>query len=103
MAIRSARGLAAADSPFCQPEEDPFLLLDSTLRSVQEIRLRRRGLPLRRTWNEQPDGEEEITLLAEEALQSIQQCLPRVDELDGELQAEQAAESSRASEPAALD
>jgi hypothetical protein len=29
--------LAAAASPFCRPEEDPFLILESTLRSVQEI------------------------------------------------------------------
>jgi hypothetical protein len=48
-------------SPFCRPEEDPFLLLESTLRSVQEILVRRRGLPLLRTWIEQPYGEEEIT------------------------------------------
>jgi hypothetical protein len=56
--------LSAAASPFCRPAEDPFLLFESTLRSVQEILLRRRGLPLRRTWIEQPYGEEEITLQA---------------------------------------
>ena len=83
MAIRSA-----AASPFCRPEEDPFLLLESTLRSVEEILLRRRGLPLRRTWIEQPYGEEEITLL-EEVIPAIQQCLARVDELDERLLAEQ--------------
>ena len=58
--------LSAAASPFCRPEEDPFLLLESALRSVQEILLRRRGGPLRRTWIEQPYGEEEISLLEEE-------------------------------------
>ena len=70
MATLSA-GSSAATSPFCRPEEDPFLLLESTLRSVKEILLRRRGLPLRRTWIEQPYGEEEITLLEEEVLSLI--------------------------------
>jgi hypothetical protein len=58
----------APEGAFCKPEEDPFLLLESTLRAVQEILLRRRGLPLRRTWNEQPYGEEAITLLEEEVI-----------------------------------
>jgi len=100
MAPRSAGGIpASAESPFyrpiapegafCKPEEDPFLLLESTLRSVQEILLRRRGLALRRTWIEQPYGEEEITLLEEEVIPAIQQCLARIDELDERLLAEQ--------------
>ncbi|QPN58867.1 hypothetical protein H8F24_12060 [Synechococcus sp. CBW1002] len=88
MATLSA-GNSAATSPFCRPEEDPFLLLESTLRGVQEILLRRRGLPLRRTWIEQPYGEEEITLLEEEVIPAIQQCLARVDELDERLLAQQ--------------
>ena len=82
-------GNSAATSPFCRPEEDPFLLLESTLRSVEEILLRRRGLPLRRTWIEQPYGEEEITLLEEEVIPAIQQCLARIDELDERLLAQQ--------------
>jgi hypothetical protein len=81
--------LSAAASPFCRSEEDPFLLLESTLRLVQEILLRRRGLPLRRTWIEQPYGEEEITILEEEVIPMIQQCLARVDELDERLLAQQ--------------
>jgi hypothetical protein len=81
--------LSSAASPFCRPEEDPFLLLESTLRSVEEILLRRRGLPLRRTWIEQPYGEEEITLLEEEVIPAIRQCLARVDELDERLLAQQ--------------
>jgi hypothetical protein len=89
MATLSACSSAAAASPFCRPEEDPFLLLESTLRSVEEILLRRRGLPLRRTWSEQPYGEEEITLLEEEVIPVIQQCLARVDELDERLLAQQ--------------
>jgi hypothetical protein len=88
MATLSA-GSSAAASPFCRPEEDPFLLLESTLRSVEEILLRRRGLPLRRTWIEQPYGEEEITLLEEEVIPAIQQCLARIDELDERLLAQQ--------------
>ena len=81
--------LSSAVSAFCRPEEDPFLLLESTLRSVEEILLRRRGLPLRRTWIEQPYGEEEITLLEEEVIPAIRQCLARVDELDERLLAQQ--------------
>jgi hypothetical protein len=54
MAIRSAAASPfcriAPEGVFCSQEEDPLLLLESTLRSVQEILLRRRGLPLRRTW-----------------------------------------------------
>jgi hypothetical protein len=44
---------------------------------------------LRRTWIEHPYGEEEITLLEEEVIPAIQQCLKRVDELDQRLLAEQ--------------
>ena len=81
--------LTAAASPFCRPEEDPFLLLESTLRSVEAILQRRRGLALRRTWIEQPYGEEKISLLEEEVIPAIQQCLKRVDELDERLLAQQ--------------
>ena len=77
--------LSAAASPFCRPEEDPFLLLESSLKAIERILLLRRGLPLRRTWIEQPYGEEEITLLEEEVIPAIQQCLARVDELDERL------------------
>jgi len=84
--------LSAAASPFCPPEEDPFLLLESSLKAIERILQRRRGLPLRRTWIEQPYGEEEITILEEEVIPTIQQCLARIDELDGKLQAQQDAE-----------
>ena len=89
MAMLSASASVVARSPFCRPEEDPFLLLESTLRSMEEILRRSRGLPLRRTWIEQPYGEEEITLLEEEVIPAIQQCLARIDELDERLLAEQ--------------
>ena len=74
-----------ARSPFCRPEEDPFLLLESTLRSLQEILRRSQGGPLRRPWDEQPYGEEEITILEEEVMPAIEQCLSRVEELDQRL------------------
>jgi hypothetical protein len=48
----------------------------------------RRDLPLRRTWSEQPYGEEEITRLEEEVLPAIRQCLVRVEELDQRLLAQ---------------
>ena len=70
----------AAQSKFCRPEEDPFLLLDRASRSIEQ--LLRRDLPLRRTWSEQPYGEEEITLLEEEVLPAIAQCLARIDAID---------------------
>ena len=72
-------------SLFCRPEEDPFLLLESTLRAIEGILQRSQGQPLRRPWNEQPYGEEEVTLLEEEVLPAIQQCLARVGELDQRL------------------
>jgi len=77
--------LSAAASPFCRPEEDPFLLLDRASRSIEQ--LLRRDLPLRRTWSEQPYGEEEITLLEEEVLPAIAQCLARIDAIDSALSA----------------
>jgi hypothetical protein len=81
--------LSAAASPFCRAEEDPFLLLESSLKAIESILQLRRGLPLRRTWIEQPYGEEEITILEEEVIPAIQQCLARVDELDERLLAQQ--------------
>jgi hypothetical protein len=81
--------LSAAASPFCRPEEDPFLLLESSLKAIERILQLRRGLPLRRTWIEQPYGEEEITILEEEVIPVIQQCLARIDELDERLLAQQ--------------
>jgi hypothetical protein len=89
MAMLTASASAVVRSPFCRPKEDPFLLLESTLRSIEEILRRSRGMALRRTWIEQPYGEEEITLLEEEVIPAIQQCLKRVDELDERLLAQQ--------------
>jgi hypothetical protein len=69
----------AAPSPFCSPDEDPFLLLQSTLSCVVRILQRSAGRPLRRTWIEFPYGEEEITLLEEEVIPAIQQRPQRLD------------------------
>ena len=68
-------------SPFCSPEEDPFLLLQSTLRCVERILQRSAGRPLRRSWLEFLYGEEEITLLEEELIPAIQQRPQRLDAL----------------------
>jgi hypothetical protein len=54
MAMLTASASAVARSPFCRPEEDPFLLLESSLKAIERILQLRRGLPLRRTWIEQP-------------------------------------------------
>jgi hypothetical protein len=52
MAMLTASASAVARSPFCKPapegafckpEEDPFLLLESTLRSLEEILRRNRA------------------------------------------------------------
>jgi hypothetical protein len=58
---------------------------------VERILQRSSGQPLRRTWIEFPYGEEEITLLEEEVIPAIQQCLQRVDAIDAALQEEQEA------------
>ena len=57
---------SSALSPFCWPEEDPFLPLESSLRCIERILQGSQGKPLRRTWIEHAYGEEEITLLEEE-------------------------------------
>ena len=89
MAMLTASASAVARSPFCRPEEDPFLLLESSLKAIERILQQRRGLPLRRTWIEQPYGEEEITLREEGVIPAIQQRLKRFVELDERLLAQQ--------------
>ncbi len=78
-------------SPFCSPEEDPFLLLHSTLCCIERILRCSAGRPLRRIWIEQPYGEEEITLLEDEVLPAIQKCLQRIEAIDQVLLEEQDA------------
>jgi hypothetical protein len=91
MAIQST-GFSAAASPFCRPEEDPFLLLDSCGKAIEGILRGHAGRPLRRTWIQHPYGEEELTLLEEEVLPAIQRCMARVEEIDQALQLEQELE-----------
>ena len=81
--------LSASASPFCRPEEDPFLLLESCGKAIEGILRGHAGRPLRRTWIQHPYGEEEITLLEEEVLPAIQRCMARVEEIDQALQLEQ--------------
>ncbi len=80
---------SSAHLPFCRPEEDPFLLLESSLRCIEALLQGSGGQPLRRTWIAHPYGEEEITLLEEEVLPALQRCLRRVEEIDQELLAAQ--------------
>jgi hypothetical protein len=87
---RAPAGIGPVAAPLSAPSPWPcFLLLESSLKAIERILQLRRGLPLRRTWIEQPYGEEEITLLEEEVILAIQQCLKRVDELDERLLAQQ--------------
>ncbi len=81
--------VCCVSSPFCRPEEDPFLLLESSLKAIEWILQQRRGQPLRRTWIAQPYGEEEITLLEEEVLPVLAQVLRRVDAIDRRLEQQQ--------------
>ena len=83
--------LSSAASPFCRPEEDPFLLLESCGKAIEGILRGHAGRPLRRTWIQHPYGEEELTLL-EEVLPAIQRCMARVEEIDQALQLEQELE-----------
>ena len=92
-----------ARSPFCSPQEDPFLLLESAQKAIEGILRCHAGRPLRRTWIEQPYGEEEICLLEEEVLPAIERCIARVEEIDQALQSEQEIEIRHAGEEAAWE
>ena len=82
-------------SAYCSPEQDPFLLLESSLRCIEGILRCHVNQPLRRSWIEHPYGEEEIALLEEEMLPVLQRCLQRIDEIDAELEAQLAIEQLR--------
>ena len=81
-------------SAYCSPEQDPFLLLESSLRCIEHILRCHVNQPLRRSWIEHPYGEEEIALLEEEMLPVLQRCLQRIDEIDAELEEELEAQIS---------
>jgi hypothetical protein len=76
-------------SPFCSPQDDPFLLLESAKEAIERILRSNAGRPLRRTWIEHPYGEEELCLLEEEVLPAIERCMARVEEIDHALECEQ--------------
>ncbi|MCS5692594.1 hypothetical protein NZK33_11430 [Cyanobium sp. FGCU-6] len=76
-------------SPFCSPQEDPFLLLKCCGTAIEGQLRAHAGRPLRRTWIEHPYGEEEITLLEEEVLPAIARCLHRIEAIDQALESEQ--------------
>ena len=82
----------ASRSPFCSPQEDPFLLLESTKQAIEAILRSNAGRPLRRTWIEHPYGEEELCLLEEEVLPAIARCMARVHQIDDALESEQLSE-----------
>jgi hypothetical protein len=91
--------LSSAASPFCRPEEDPFLLLESCGKAIESILRGHTDRALRRTWIQHPYGEEEITLLEEEVLPAIQRCMARVEEIDQALQLEQDLEVHESQHP----
>ncbi len=68
MAAITMATLSSAASPFCRPEEDPFLLLESCSKAIEAILRGHAGRPLRRTWIDRPYGKEEISRLEEEVL-----------------------------------
>jgi hypothetical protein len=79
-------------SPFCRPEEDPFLLVESCHSALQWLLRRYEGQPLRRTWIDHPYGEEEITRLVDELMPAMESFLRRLQEIDAALEAAQDAE-----------
>jgi hypothetical protein len=96
--VPSLRRLASAvmstpSSPFCRPEEDPVLLVESCYKAVRWLLRRHEGQPMRRTWVDQPYGEEELTRLEQELLPAMEGFLQRIDEIDAQLLAAQEAEA----------
>jgi len=71
---------------FASPQEDPFLLLESTLKAVERLLRHADQRPLQRCWIDHPYGEEELTRLEEEVIPAISRCLQRIDEIDHELE-----------------
>lgn len=71
---------------FASPQEEPFLLLESTLKAVERILRHADQRPLQRCWIDHPYGEEEITRLEVEVIPAISRCLQRIDEIDHELE-----------------
>ena len=90
----------SAQSPCSRPEEDPVLLLQSTLKAVEVMLRRSAGKAMRRSWIAVPYGEEEITRLEEEVIPVLRSYVERVEEIDRQL--EEAQEAGWAIEQARL-
>ena len=86
---------------FGSPQEDPFLLLESTLKAVERLLRHADQRPLQRCWIDHPYGEEELTRLEEEVMPVLASFIARIDEIDQALEAEQEAliETIQASSP----
>jgi len=87
MALLTASASAVARSPFCwpiapegafcKPEEDPFLLLESSLKAIERILRRRRGLPLRRHRAHPREVADEISRAGDQLQAPVGQALGR--------------------------
>jgi hypothetical protein len=97
----------SVQSPYSRPEEDPVLLLHSTLQAVAAMLRRSAGQAMRRCWIAVPYGEEEITRLEEEVIPVLRSYVERIDEIDRQLEeaqeAEWAIEQARRAEAEAME
>ncbi len=70
-----------------------MLLVESCYKAVRWLLRRHEGQPVRRTWVDQPYGEEELTRLEQELLPAMEGFLQRIDEIDAQLLAAQEADA----------
>lgn len=89
-------------SPYARPEEDPVALVESCYKAISWVLRTHGDRPLRRTWIDQPYGEEELTRLEQELLPAMAGFLQRINEIDAELEAAQEAEIARVQAAMAL-
>ena len=89
-------------SPYARPEEDPIALVESCYEAISWVLRTHGDRPLRRTWIDQPYGEEELTRLEQELLPAMAGFLQRINEIDAELEAAQEAEIARVQAALAL-
>ena len=89
-------------SPYARLEEDPVALVESCYEAILWILRSHEGRQLRRTWIDQPYGEEELTRLEQELLPAMEGFLQRINEIDAQLEAAQEAEIARVQAALAL-
>ena len=89
-------------SPYARPEEDPVALVESCYKAISWVLRTHEGRQLRRTWIDQPYGEEELTRLEQELLPVMAGFLQRINDIDAELEAAQEAEIARVQAAMAL-